>query len=545
MSQVVTRFAPSPTGYLHVGGARTALFNWLLSRHHGGTFFLRIEDTDLARSTEAAVHAVIEDLSWLGLICDNADNLMFQSRRTATYDGIIDDLKGRDLAYDAWETPDELANMRQQAMRAKRPFLYRRPGYTPDQLRRFADEGRKPVVRFAMPVRDYWFDDAVLGPHQGVDARQVQDFVIRKADGMPTYHFAVVVDDAEMGITHVLRGQEHLLNTVNHIALMEALDYRRPIFAHLPVILKTDGSKMSKRDRDKAVRDAVKKHLSGAAMDAAALAGIAGLDGSRLAGWIEDEQSQLDPSEHEALMPHVGLASADLPAISVHDFRKDGYLPEVLNNFLALLGWSSGTDRERYNMDELVREFTLERVGRANAKFDYKKLLAFNTETCDQAPIDRLLAGVRDYLACNPTSPLRAATDDELRQVLRMNSGFHIFAEVDAKSRFFFVPDEAVEYDPRAVEKVLRKGQPSGLELLRELRDLLAEQADWSHDALESAVKGFCDTRGVGLGKIAQPARVAVSGGAVSPPIFHTLAFLGRARCLARIDRCLALAATV
>ena len=552
MPEIVTRFAPSPTGYLHVGGARTALFCWLLARHHGGTFYLRIEDTDLARSTQSALDQVIEDLTWLGLNWDNSKNLMFQSKRVAVYDRIIDDLKGRGLAYDAWESPEELANMREQAMRAKRPFLYRRPSYTEDQLKRFADEGRKPVVRFAMPVKDYWFDDAVLGPRQGVDSRQVQDFVIRKADGMPTYHFAVVVDDAEMGITHVLRGQEHLLNTVNHIGLMEALGYERPTFAHLPVILKTDGSKMGKRDRDKAVRTAVQETIKAAMKEqppgrfwnASKLAEAAGIEYDRLNQWLANDNSQLDPAEHDALMPHIGLSTADLPAISVHDFRKAGYLPEVLNNFLALLGWSSGTDRERYSMDELVKEFTLERVGRANAKFDYKKLMSFNTETLDAAPMDRLKAGMRDYLACNPASPLASADDAELETLLRMNAGFHFFAEADEKSRFFFTPDEHIEYDPKAVEKVLRKGEPSGLALLGELRQRLAGLAVWTVESLETATKALCEEKGVGLGKVAQPARVAVSGATVSPPIFDTLAYLGRERTLSRFDRCMGASAS-
>lgn len=543
MPEIVTRFAPSPTGYLHVGGARTALFCWLLARHHGGTFYLRIEDTDLARSTQSAVDQVVEDLGWLGLNWDNSKNLMFQSKRVAVYDRIINDLKGRGLAYDAWESPEELANMREQAMRAKRPFLYRRPSYTEDQLKRFAEEGRKPVVRFAMPVKDYWFDDAVLGPRQGVDSRQVQDFVIRKADGMPTYHFAVVVDDAEMGITHVLRGQEHLLNTVNHIGLMEALGYERPTFAHLPVILKTDGSKMGKRDRDKAVRAAVVSKLAEGTSEAA-LATMAGVASARLSDWIVDEGKQLDPAEQDALIPHIGLSPADLPAISVHDFRKAGYLPEVLNNFLALLGWSSGTDRERYSMDELVKEFTLERVGRANAKFDYKKLMSFNTETLDAAPMDRLMAGMRDYLACNPASPLASADDAELETLLRMNAGFHVFAEADEKSRFFFTPDEQIEYDPKAVEKVLKKGEPSGLTLLGELRQRLAGLPDWTVESLETATKALCEEKGVGLGKVAQPARVAVSGGTVSPPIFDTLAYLGRERTLSRFDRCMGASAS-
>ena len=252
-SKTITRFAPSPTGYLHVGGARTALFSWLLARHEGGQFLLRIEDTDLARSTEESVRSVLEDLRWLGLNWDNAE-LVFQSKRVEIYNRIIDDLISRGLAYKAYEKPEELDAQRKIAERAKRPYIYKRPSLTAEQIQKLESEGRPSVVRFAMPVKEYRFTDVVLGKEIVLAASQVQDFVIRKTDGMPTFHFAVVVDDAEMGITHILRGQEHLLNTVNHIALQEALGYPRPIYGHLPVILNTDGSKMSKRDRDKKIR---------------------------------------------------------------------------------------------------------------------------------------------------------------------------------------------------------------------------------------------------------------------------------------------------
>ena len=541
MPEVVTRFAPSPTGYLHVGGARTALFNYLLARHHGGRFLLRIEDTDLARSTDAAVDAVVEDLRWLGLDWDNADDLVFQSKRTDVYNRVFDDLMNRGLAYEAWESKEELDNQRQQAQREKRPYLYRRPNYSDDQLAQFRDEGRTPVLRFKMERdRDYHFDDAVLGPNQGLPGNQAQDFVIRKADGMPTYHFAVVIDDEAMNITHVLRGQEHLLNTCQHIALMDALDYRRPTFAHLPVILKTDGSKMGKRDRDKIVKEKAKAIV--AALRGTGLGKMAynsGIDADRLRAWLDSDTTQLDPSEHDALMPDLGLLPKDLPQVSVDDFRRVGYLPEVLNNFLALLGWSTGDDRERLTMDELVKEFTLDRVGRANAKFDYKKLTAFNTEACESATPDRLLSAMRDYLKHNPNSPLNAASDDDLKRLLLMSKGFHVLAEVDEKSRFFYETDDAIEYDDKAADKFLRKGDPSGTENLKALRDALADLDDWSVESLETATKALCDARGVGLGKVAQPARVAVAGGPVSPPIFDTLAFLGRDRTLRRFERCL------
>src|SRR6476469_2445499 len=225
---VVTRFAPSPTGYLHVGGARTALFNWLLARHHGdsGRFLLRIEDTDLARSTEQAATQLLDDLRWLGLHWDN-EQLVYQSRRVELYNRIIDGLMSRGLAYKAYDTPGELDAMRKEAERNKRQFVYRRREVSPQQVAQWEAEGRNHVVRFAMPAKEYRFTDEVLGEIV-LPAEEAQDFVIRKGDGMPTYHFAVVVDDAEMNITHVLRGQTHTKNTFLHVALQDALGYPRP-----------------------------------------------------------------------------------------------------------------------------------------------------------------------------------------------------------------------------------------------------------------------------------------------------------------------------
>jgi glutamyl/glutaminyl-tRNA synthetase len=536
---VVTRFAPSPTGYLHVGGARTALFNWLLARHIGGQYLLRIEDTDLARSTDEATRQLDEDLRWLGLNWDNPQ-LVYQSKRVPIYNALIDALIARGLAYKAYETAEELDAQRKQAEKARRQYRYRRPQLTDEQIAKYEAEGRPHVVRFAMPVKEYRFEDAVLGPNQGFGPGEVQDFVIRKSDGMPTYHFAVVVDDNEMGISHILRGQEHLLNTCNHIALQEALGYSRPIYAHLPVILAPDtGEKLSKRDRDTKIRRRVGEWMRSTKKTPADLVTASGLPEARITEWLTNEKSQLSNSEQPSVMKVVGLREVDLPEIMVHDFRRNGYLPEVLNNFLALLGWSPGGDRERMSMEELVQLFTIEGIGKANAKFNRDKLLAFNTEAFAAAPVPRALAAFRDYLSVNPESPLNGTTDAQLEKVLKMNHGFHILREADEKSRFLFMPDEAVEYQPDAVEKVLKKNEGQGAAALRDISPILAAVPTWDAASIEQAVKGFCDQRQLGLGKVAQPLRVAVSGTAVSPPIFDTLEFLGRDRTLARIDRCL------
>jgi glutamyl/glutaminyl-tRNA synthetase len=540
MPNVVSRFAPSPTGYLHVGGARTALFNWLLARNTGGKFLLRIEDTDLARSTEDATRQLLSDLQWLGLQWDNSE-LVYQSKRLPIYNKLIDDLLSRGLAYEAWESAEELDAMRQQASRAKRPFIYKRPTYTPDLLKRFKDDGRKSVIRFAMPVKEYRFHDITLGKDIVQTPYEIQDFVIRKGDGMPTYHFGVVVDDAEMGITHVLRGLEHLLNTINHIGLQEALGYERPVYAHLSVMLNPEtGEKLSKRDRDRRIRKRVQDWMRSSGKTVDEVAGPSGIEKSRLEDWIKTDTMQLDLTEQPKVMAVVGLTEGDLPEIMIHDFRRNGYVPEVLLNFLALQGWSPGGDREAMTIPEMVELFSLDRINSANPKFNREKLKSFSTDFFSKASSTRLVAAMRDFLQVNPDSPLIGATDVELAKILHMNAGFHVLREVDEKSRFFFLADDKIEYSPDAINKVLMKNEKQGLQALSAIRPILAAVGEWTAVFLETAVKNYCEQSGLALGKVAQPIRVAISGTSVSPPIFESLEFLGRERTLDRINALLA-----
>lgn len=540
-TNVITRFAPSPTGYLHVGGARTALFNWLLARHTGGKFLLRIEDTDLARSTDDATRQLLSDLQWLGLQWDNAE-LVYQSKRLAIYNKLIDGLMADGKAYEAWETREELAAMREQAERAKRPFIYKRQTYTPDMLKRFADEGRASAVRFVMPKTEYRFHDLTLGKDIVQSPYEVQDFIIRRDDGMPMYHFAVVVDDAHMGVTHVLRGLEHLLNTVNHIALQDALGLPRPIYAHLSVMLNPETSqKLSKRDRDGRIRKRVTDWMRSSKKTIDDVAAASAIDVSRLREWVLNDKMQLELTEQPKVMKVVGLTEGDLPEIMIHDFRRNGYTPEVLNNFLALQGWSPGGDREAMTMAEMIEFFGLDRINSANPKFNREKLRSFSTDFFAKAPMDRQLSALRDYLSVNPESPLNRASDSELAKLLHMNAGFHLLREVDEKSRFFFVADDSIQYALDAIEKVLKKNESAGLKALLAIEPIMADISDWTTAALEVAVKGYCDTSGLGLGKVAQPIRVAISGSAVSPPIFESLELLGKDRTLARIRRCVGL----
>lgn len=541
MSQIVTRFAPSPTGYLHVGGARTALFNWLLAKNTGGQFLLRIEDTDLARSTEDATRQLIEDLRWLGLNWDNHE-LVYQSKRLPIYNKIIDGLIAEGKAYEAWETKEELDRLQEAAKRQKKPFRYVRAKYSAQQLQKFKDEGRSAVVRLAMPVQEYKFHDVGLNKDVTVSPFEVQDFVIRKTDGMPTYHFGVVVDDAEMGVTHVMRGLEHLLNTVNHIALQEALGYSRPVYAHLSTMLSPEtGEKLSKRDRDAKIRKRTQDVMRSIKKSVEEMAAASGLAPERLKAWLDNDKSQLDLTEQPKLMAVLGMKESDLPEIMIHDFRKAGYTPEVLLNFLALQGWSPGGDLEQMTIQQMIEKFSLERLVSSNSKINREKLKSFSTDWFARATPQHTLAALRDYLHVHPESSLNGQTDDDLIHVLKMNAGFHVLGEVDEKSRFMFVEERALTYDPAAVDKVLAKNEKQGFSALKMVRDMLATTANWTHDALEGSVKAVCDATGLGLGKVAQPLRVAVSGSTVSPPIFDCLVLLGRERTMARIDRCLGL----
>ncbi len=495
----VTRFAPSPTGHLHIGGARTALFNWALSRPDG-RFLLRIEDTDRVRSTEDAARGILEDLAWLGIAWDEGPELgglggdprgvgpFRQAERLGLYAEAVDWLVARDLAYPAFEPPEELDALRAEARAAKRAFRYRRP----EKFDRDAALGRmraEPhVVRFRMPDEPLTVVDRVLGPIAfGED--HFDDFVIRKRDGFPTYHLAVVVDDEAMGVTHVLRGQEHLNNTPRHVALQRALGYREPVYAHLPLIQNADGSKMSKRDKEEG------------------------------------------------------------RAVDVEDFRRAGFLPEVLCNYVALLGWSpgevdaEGRDLERFDLSYLAERFSLERVGTGNARFDPEKLAAFNQAAIAELGDDAFFARWSEW--CARYAPDALARDEAWRRrvAAALRTRCRTLADPtapDGPGAFVWIADEAVAWESAAVDKWLRRGEPSGFARLAEARARLAALEPFEPDAIEAAVAELAASLGLGLGKLAQPLRVAVTGRAASPPLGDTLALLGRASALARVDRCLA-----
>lgn len=549
----VTRFAPSPTGHLHVGGARTALFNWALAQG-GGRYLLRIEDTDRARSSEQAAAGLLEDLAWLGIPWQEGPVFgelggdphgvgpFFQAQRLERYAAAARGLLERDLAYPAFEKPEELDARRREAQSRKQPFRYRRsPDYDREAaIRRMASEPH--VLRFRMPETPVQVSDAVLGEIE-FGEEHLDDFVIVKRDGFPTYHFSVVVDDEAMGVTHVLRGQEHLNNTPRHVALQAALGHRVPVYAHLPILFNPDGSKMSKRDKDKAARALVKQTSGDPAVRSAIEAVV---PAERLDRWIGDKRSQLASDELRELASTLGL---ELPPIEVEDFRRSGFLPEVLCNYLALLGWSpgekdaEGRDLERFDRDYLARHFSLERVGRGNAKFDVEKLLAFNQDAIAELSDEDFFARLGEW--CERYAPEVLERDEAWRRRFAavVRTRCRTLADPFSTSGpggFALVADDGFAFDPKAVAKHLGRGDPPGLSLLGEVRALLGSQNPFEAAAIEAAVQAFCEERSLGMGRVAQPLRVAVTGGSASPPLGDTLEILGRESVLCRIDRCLA-----
>ena len=453
-----------------------------MARKAGGHFLLRIEDTDQARNVPGGVESIIRDLRWLGLDWDEGPDIggpngpYLQSQRLDIYAQHVRKLLDAAQAYYAFETAEELDVLRKRAQAQKRTFRYPRPvTLTTDADAEKARSAGKPVVvRLKCPDHEVTVPDEVFGQIT-VPATELDDFVVQKADGYPTYHLANVVDDSLMGINFILRGQEFLGQTWRHIILRQALGYPQPRYAHLPLVLDMQGRKLSKREAD------------------------------------------------------VGL----------HSFRTNGYLPEALANFIALLGWSPGDNREKLTLVELREAFDVAGIGRSNAKFDRDKLLAFNTVACASAPDDRLLAGFKDYLSLNDT-PIPADDDKLLLRILEINKGFRTFADIPAKCGVLFDADDAFDYDAQALKKVLVKNDSAGFAVLADLRDIFSN-CQWQDQVLETCISEYCQKKELPMGKVAQPIRVAVTGRTLSPQIIDTLMILGRDKTLVRIDRCLQL----
>ncbi len=529
-----TRFAPSPTGSLHVGGVRTALYCLLWARHTGGQFMLRVEDTDRARSTQESRRGILSDLEWVGLAWDEGPGVggphgpYLQSERRDHYDRAVAQLVATGKAYEAWETHDELSRERRIAEADKRNFRYRKRDYTDEQLARFREEGRTPVLRLQAPGHDVTVHDRVLG-EVVVDAETLDDFVILKADGWPTYHLAVVVDDHDMQIDLILRGQEHMMNTHKHHLLCEALGWTPVTTGHLPLIANPERTKMSKRDKAKAAR--------AAAREAHAAAGHPKGDYTWLSertGLALDELTLFMGKKRDGVAVADRIAEVlgvELPMVEVLDFRRGGYLPEALLNYLALLGWSPGDDREVMTLAEMTALFTLERITKTAARFDLTKLRWMNSEYMKSLPTDTLMNHLASWLEVWE-SPLCTLSDAEQRTLIEMyRPRAHTFRDIERLGAFFF--RRPTEWVPKAVNKHVHKG--GGWSRLVQARDALADVGRWEAATLQSTFTQLCDSSGLGLGKYAQPVRVAITGNGVSAEMYDTLAFLGKDETLGRI----------
>jgi glutamyl-tRNA synthetase len=457
---VRTRFAPSPTGMLHIGGVRTALFCWLYARRHGGTFVLRIEDTDRERSTPEAVQVILDGMAWLGLNADEGP--YYQTERYERYREVIDQWLAQGKAYHCYCTKDELEQLRNdQLARKEKPRYNGRDGAEPR-------EGVTPVVRFKNPEEGaVVVDDAVHGPVVFQNS-ELDDLIILRSDGNPTYNFCVTVDDWDMKITHVIRGDDHLNNTPRQINMLKALGGELPTYAHLPMILGPDGAKLSKRHG----------------------------------------------------------------AVSVLQYKEEGYLPEALLNYLARLGWSHG-DQEIFTLDEMCRLFDITDVNKSAAAINPDKLSWLNQQhlmRADNAHIAAELSWQLQQLEVDtvggPDLEAVVASQKERAKTLK---------EMAANSVFFY--REPAWYEEKAAKKNLT---PESKPQLERARQALAELPDWTPAAVHALMQALAEQAGVGLGKIAQPIRVAVSGGGVSPPIDQTLAILGPEQVLRRLDRAIA-----
>ena len=454
-----TRFAPSPTGYLHVGGARTALFSWLYARKHGGQFILRIEDTDLERSTKESVNAILEGMTWLGLEYDEGP--FYQTHRFDRYKEVIAQLLEQGDAYYCYCSKDELDEMREQQRANKEKPRYNGKCRHNHQVK----EGVQPVIRFKNPIEGSVIVQDVVKGNVEFQNSELDDLVIARPDGTPTYNLTVVVDDLDMGLTHVIRGDDHLNNSPRQINIFKALGADVPVFAHLPMILGDDGARLSKRHG----------------------------------------------------------------AVSVMSYRDDGFLPEALLNYLVRLGWSHG-DQELFTIDEMIELFDIKDVNKSASAFNTDKLLWINQQYIKNSPAEHIahhLSWHMGQLDIDPTQGPNLADVVTLQQERAKT-----LVEMAANSQFFYKEVEA--YDEKAAKKNLKSGS---IEILEDMHQRLSALPEWQAEPIHAHIKECSVAREIGMGKVAQPIRVAITGNTISPPLDLTLELLGRERTLSAIKQ--------
>jgi glutamyl-tRNA synthetase len=514
-----TRFAPSPTGFLHIGGVRTALFNWLFSRRRGGKYVLRIDDTDQQRNVEAALAPILHGFHWLGLGWDEGPEVggpyapYFQSQRSGQYQAAVDELVRRGHAYHDYATPEEMDVERKAAEAAKRQFQYSRTwAATTDADRaRFEAEGRKRVVRLKMPREGRLvIKDLVRGAVEFSWAEEA-DHVIQRTDGSFIYHLANVVDDRDFAITHVIRAEEHLSNTPRQIFIAESLGYPLPAYAHLPYVAEPGSKrKLSKRKLDAYLKNAdfAKVHQHGTSIAAAM---------------------------------KLSIAPETFNPVVVDFYEQVGYLPDAIVNYLVLLGWSLDDKTEFMTRAQMIENFSLERVNPGPASFDPTKLLAFQAEYMRKLPTPEKVAGVLPFLerAGWVTAPVGDDTRAYVGRIVEaLGDRIKVFGDILLQASFFFVKDDDLAFDEKAFAK--RVMAPGAADRLAEYRDWLAGQTAFDAASLEKGTQDLMTSKGLGLGDIVHAVRIAVTGVPVGPGLFDTVAVLGKDACLRRIDRTLA-----
>jgi glutamyl-tRNA synthetase len=477
------RFAPSPTGYLHVGGARTALFNWLYARRHGGVFVLRIEDTDAERSSWDMVAGIVDGMRWLGLDWDEGPDIggphapYFQSQRLDTYRAMAEGLVADGRAYYCYCTPETLQSKRQAAEAAGGGWMYDRVcrALTPDQIAGLEAAGAPRAIRFLTPPGRTAFDDLVHGPI-GFDNENIEDFVILRSDRQPTYHLSVVVDDIDMAMTHVVRGDDHISNTPKQVLLYQAFARDVPAFAHVPLILGTDKKRLSKRHG----------------------------------------------------------------ATSVMEYQRLGYLPEAMVNFLALLGWSPGDDRELFTRDELIRTFDLKGISGGNAVFNPDKLDWMNQQHIMRMPLEELATRLEPLLRAEGLWRDEYSAGDRHAWLLDVIALYQ-----PRLKRLDAFPEDArpllqddVVMDEVAARKHLWKAELR--DPLRAIRDAFAGLSPFNKESLEAELRGIAERLQVKPASLIHATRVAVTGRAVSPGLFEVIELLGVERTVGRLDSSLA-----
>jgi glutamyl-tRNA synthetase len=539
---VRTRFAPSPTGYLHIGGVRTALFNWLFARRHGGQFLLRIDDTDQERNVAEALAPILHGFRWLGIDWDEGPEVggpfapYYQSQRRDRYQEAINKLVDGGFAYLDYATTDEIQAERAAAEAEKRPFIYSRRWMadTVETQRRFEAEGRKGVVRLNMPHEGQLvIHDLIRGDVQ-FDWVREQDHVIQRADGTPLYNLATVVDDHDFQISHAIRAEEHLSNTPRQVFIAQSLGYPLPEYAHVPFVAEPGSkNKLSKRKLGQYLKNQDFARLYKHGVDIAAKLALA-----EPASPAEAELSEPSPSGRGQGEGAAALTAETFNPVIVDFYEQVGYLPDAIINYLVLLGWSFDDKTEFFTRQQMIDSFSLERVNKAAASFDPKKLWAFEDHYLQELPLKQKVARELPFLkrAGLVADPTPCDVGPQLTKIVAAaGDRIKVFGDV-LDYADFFLPDEQLPYDEAAFDKRIRN-TPGAAEILTAVKELLATVEPFEPTQLEIAIKNFVEQRQMKMSDLVHPLRIAVTGKSVGFGLFDTLAILGRQRCTVRIER--------